>query len=160
MSSRLAMARFASPMSQGKYCRALISSVTAHASSKGMARAAAPSWSCRYSSRATKAAIVALLDEPLEARQEGRALVLESSQARVEPPRLVGGPVDRLHAAVLVHQVEERLGQRVVRRGQHVVHRLQVGGPHPQPGAQVVSGGHDSSFIHAANFSCSPSSMR
>ena len=55
MSSRRAIALSASAMSQGKYCKALISSVTALASLKCVVSAAAPSTERRCSATLTKA---------------------------------------------------------------------------------------------------------
>ena len=83
ISSRLAMACFASSISQGKYWAALISRVTAKSSLKVMRSALAPSTVRRYVALADERAGVPLRDQPLQVVQVGRICARPAGVSRL-----------------------------------------------------------------------------
>ena len=100
MSSRRAIACRASAISQGKYCSALISRVTASASSTGVVSARGAEDAATVLGQRDEATGIALLGKPLEVGEKRRALLAQALEPRLEPARLGRAPVDRIDAAV------------------------------------------------------------
>ena len=125
INSRLAMACFASAISQGKYCAALISRVTAKSSLKAVVSALRAEHIPPIIRLADECAVIPLGHQPQEIVQVAAVVFGQAVQQVVELPCVRRLAVDLLRRAVFGDHVQQIVDDARVRVEQQRVDRIE-----------------------------------